>query len=400
MFINNSALFTSNSTLFTCKTSSIAIVLLLTISLLLTNNQSHAMLRLANRVKPTAPFSAGVRNMSLATKLSHKPIIKGRHFFLAGIATTAGALYGVNSLLNDMPTDDTPIGTYIYSGLKRAYYANSLSMVRQFPTGESRATKTIASKDSGSGQQRTIDTGKEKQQKVHISDAQSCRKIVSKIIESEKNPDNFITDSGETLLIVASKYNAVDAIKELLEYKAALASRAQKEEENKEKTELATLHLYDKNKYQEFMQTVTKAGMNPNEFVDKHGKTPLMAACEFGDLDAVKMLLEKGGKSIVKDRLHGLNALSFAIMQDHIGVVRFLLEHPDLELETDRLYVPYPPYTSGRPNTPSRQLFKEYCDKKAAEYNENQAKMRKKEAAEKEALRQKRLSDFCAQQPK
>lgn len=62
-----------------------------------------------------------------------------------------------------------------------------------------------------------------------------------------------------------------------------------------EKEDLAALRLRNKNKYEKFMETTIKAGLNPNNFASLEGKTPLMAACEFGDLESVKMLLENGG---------------------------------------------------------------------------------------------------------
>lgn len=148
-----------------------------------------------------------------------------------------------------------------------------------------------------------------------------------------------------------------------------------KEKPNKEKTELATLHLSNRDRLKSFIKTILDSGMNLDDFKDKDNRTPLIAACGFGDLDSVKMIIDHDKVSI------GSRELFAAIYGDRIEVVKFLLSHPNLKLETDGNGIPYSCNSWGwipkscdswwcREGGVSADLYEAYRNQKIAEYSQ------------------------------
>lgn len=58
----------------------------------------------------------------------------------------------------------------------------------------------------------------------------------------------------------------------------------------------------------------------------RYGMTALFKAAERGNADVTKVLLERGADVNVKDTFYRATALSWALQNDHLGVVRLLLE--------------------------------------------------------------------------
>lgn len=369
--------------MLTSKTLSITIALLLTIPVLLTHNQSHAMLSSATRVNsatkinPAKMLTAGMRRMSTACTSQQGQNPKGKRYFIAGIVATGGTLYGI-SLLN-APTPKA--------------------------SAHWRTPKTTKARDDDEEDDwHTNDEDEtENKQKVHISDARSCRKVIQEIMTSNKNPDDFITESGESLLVAASKFDGVESVQKLLEYDAARKAReeiarleAEKKareerkaaEEKRAQEELVESHLQDADRLKSFIKTMKDSGMNPNTFVGKYGKTPAMAACEHGDLQSLKTLIECGDTSI------GTSELFRAIEHDKVDMVKFLLEYPHLKLRVDQHGNPPSGFYSGYGSfTPSQELYRDYRNQKI---QENKQRHKQQE----DAKLQEQLDAFCAQQPK
>ena len=80
------------------------------------------------------------------------------------------------------------------------------------------------------------------------------------------------------------------------------------------------------------VRALVEAGHSNIEAADSNSMTPLMIACEIGDLEIVKYLLSKGA-SVHDLKKQKKNALIRATMNGHIHVVSHLLKfgiHPDL----------------------------------------------------------------------
>ena len=70
--------------------------------------------------------------------------------------------------------------------------------------------------------------------------------------------------------------------------------------------------------------------------INKISKTPLLYACMEDHLNMVRVLLEFGADPLAKDSLHNeWNALHFAIMQDNVDVVKALLN--EAKVNKDKL---------------------------------------------------------------
>ena len=74
------------------------------------------------------------------------------------------------------------------------------------------------------------------------------------------------------------------------------------------------------------IETLLKAGADPNAPVLSHGETALMMAARTGKLDAVQVLIERGAKVNATESLRGTNALMWAAEQGHADVVKLLLD--------------------------------------------------------------------------
>ncbi len=57
----------------------------------------------------------------------------------------------------------------------------------------------------------------------------------------------------------------------------------------------------------------------------RYGTTALFKAAERGNVEVVKLLLARGADATVKDTFYGATAMTWALQNDHIGVVRELL---------------------------------------------------------------------------
>jgi ankyrin repeat protein len=74
------------------------------------------------------------------------------------------------------------------------------------------------------------------------------------------------------------------------------------------------------------IEKLLKAGADPNE-TGPVGDTPLMMASRTGNLDAVKVLLDRKADINAKEKIRGTTALMWAVEQQHPAVVKMLVEH-------------------------------------------------------------------------
>jgi ankyrin repeat protein len=74
------------------------------------------------------------------------------------------------------------------------------------------------------------------------------------------------------------------------------------------------------------IDTLLKAGVDPNTPVLSRGETPLMMASRTGKVDAVRLLLDRGARVDAAEDLRGTTALMWAAEQGHAAIVRLLLE--------------------------------------------------------------------------
>lgn len=108
------------------------------------------------------------------------------------------------------------------------------------------------------------------------------------------------------------------------------------------KKELATYYLCTRERYEYFIKKALEARIDLQGFVNERGITPLIAACDWGDLETVKILTQDPGVSI------GDKELQFAILSRRTEVTDFLLKHPNLKLRTDKQGLPCrKPYPLG-----------------------------------------------------
>ena len=70
---------------------------------------------------------------------------------------------------------------------------------------------------------------------------------------------------------------------------------------------------------------LSQRGLSTDE-ADEHGQTPLFIACQNGDVDVARLLLEKGA-DVNRALENGATPLSAAKSQGHAAVVALLEEH-------------------------------------------------------------------------
>jgi ankyrin repeat protein len=75
------------------------------------------------------------------------------------------------------------------------------------------------------------------------------------------------------------------------------------------------------------IETLLKAGVDPNTPVLSRGETALMMTARTGKPDAVKMLLAHGARVNATENLRGTNALMWAAEQGHAAIVKLLLDN-------------------------------------------------------------------------
>ncbi|CAK4078421.1 unnamed protein product [Aphanomyces euteiches] len=78
----------------------------------------------------------------------------------------------------------------------------------------------------------------------------------------------------------------------------------------------------------EYLFAVIRANLLPSylEFTDLEERTPLLAACTYGHLDCVRILLDRGANHVAVD-VYGNTGLHLACMHGHVDVVSLLLTH-------------------------------------------------------------------------
>jgi ankyrin repeat protein len=58
-----------------------------------------------------------------------------------------------------------------------------------------------------------------------------------------------------------------------------------------------------------------------------YGQTALFFACDRGNLEIVKLLVDRGADMNVEDTFYHASALSWAAQKDHAEIVKILLDH-------------------------------------------------------------------------
>jgi hypothetical protein len=103
---------------------------------------------------------------------------------------------------------------------------------------------------------------------------------------------------------------------------------------------------------EEIVQIITNADRNPIEatiehldkYIDKYdyitndNKTPLYVACLLGNENVVRYLVDKMSPDSIRHRngLFGATVLHAAVEQGHLGVVKILLDYPEIDINARR----------------------------------------------------------------
>ncbi|XP_034944088.1 ankyrin-3-like [Chelonus insularis] len=164
--------------------------------------------------------------------------------------------------------------------------------------------------------------------------------LLHKMIENKYDPEcikmllklnfpvNILNRNGLTPLLLACKTysaNQLKTIEILLQYNADVNSP--------DNNFMTPLHIGCGDENRKQLQTFSENGVdhfdiNP-EAVNKSGWTPLFVACSFGDIAAVKCLLENHANPIVTDR-DGETALHFICASQSetaLQIIQLLLKH-------------------------------------------------------------------------
>jgi ankyrin repeat protein len=75
------------------------------------------------------------------------------------------------------------------------------------------------------------------------------------------------------------------------------------------------------------IESLIKAGADPNAALTKYGDTALMMAARTGKTDAIKMLLDHGAQVNAKESWGDTTALMWAVSERHPAAAKMLLEH-------------------------------------------------------------------------
>jgi len=138
---------------------------------------------------------------------------------------------------------------------------------------------------------------------------------MSFLLENGANPDAMDQNNG-TALKLASEYGHIEAVRLLVENKASLDLGGM----------TALLHAL-RNRHAEVAKFLVKSGADVN-MADKEGKTALMWAAPWADVDVAKIILEKVAHGMVnasdKERK---TALIHAAEGRNIGIIMFLIDN-------------------------------------------------------------------------
>lgn len=126
---------------------------------------------------------------------------------------------------------------------------------------------------------------------------------------------------------------------------------------DREKRNLVTLHAQNPQTYDTFIREIIASGQNPHTFKTRTGETPLFKACEFGNFELFKLLVECNGNSVINDEFkyykdkNGYNfylgepkhntILSYIChyVSDHEQskeMIQYLLSNPSLDINFER----------------------------------------------------------------
>lgn len=382
----------------------------LAIMTLLTNNIAHPMLLSSAQLRLKNAASQQARRICSIAQQQQRQTLKNRLCFVAGVATTGGVAYGYPYALKSCNPAEEALK------LKNAAVDGCAGFIEQSATTLWKQMMNPQDPQQNPQQQRrhqqfTI---------VHVADALSCNKQIKEIVASGHNPFDYKTSTGKTLLVAASEYNDIESLKLLITHGATAESRASRINYEKEKMELTALHLQNPNSLKRFIQTLTEANLNPNDFVTRSGKTPLMAACELGDLELVQVIMEKGGGAFVNKKGYEEtgnydwhNAISCAVKSKNAQLVAYLCEYPDIAIDfdaTDKLI--NPPYGFlGQPcevqdgfvaqpfqiqdTTSAQGIYLTHRAKHQEEQNRKKLAAEQQRIEKAEELLGKRLNNFC-----
>lgn len=169
---------------------------------------------------------------------------------------------------------------------------------------------------------------------------------------------------GHALALTATA-GTMYGTKRLLD-KCVLTFRKRNFEKNK--MALAALYFENPDTLKQFIQQAVEHNISPYDFVTKENKNALMAACQFGDLDSVKTLMEHGGaafinaicyepsKELMSTKCAHQNAISYAVASRNTELIHFLCTYPGVSINfhvADTLIAPpdgftrYPRHVSG-----------------------------------------------------
>lgn len=189
-------------------------------------------------------------------------------------------------------------------------------------------------------------------QKAHIFKAVmgNQTEILEKLLESGANI-NETDEEGRTLLMIAALYNKKDIFNLLINKNSSIdlqdnegknaLHHAVKPYYNTTKT-IEALHT-EKIKNQEIIQKLVDLGL-PINTKDNAGQTPLILACKHENKQAVNILIKNDEIEIDLQDNNGKTALMYATLFQNLDIIKTLLSYnaninlPDKENDTPLMY--------------------------------------------------------------
>lgn len=141
--------------------------------------------------------------------------------------------------------------------------------------------------------------------------------------ETAKSLDEKVADFGNTLSII-KKYIDEASSESEREQRSTIYSDALGKSMGEYiiSVKVANREFNDEDRH--LIKFLVENGANPNAILNE-GKTAMMFACQFGDIETVKLLLEAGAKINITNTF-GESPLYIAVARNHIDVVKYLLE--------------------------------------------------------------------------